>query len=89
VVNRSNWKGPFLEKFFYEKFLNNFYKIFRTNSRNSIILPFLLKKQISVYNGKYFVPFIVTENMVGRKLGEFSFTRLKYIYKKKRKVKKK
>ena len=89
MINRSNWKGPFFEKFFYKKFLNNSYKIFRTSSRNSIILPFLLKKQISVYNGKYFVPFFVTENMIGRKLGEFSFTRLKHVYKKKKKIKKK
>ncbi len=84
MISRSNWKGPFLEKFFYEKFLNNSYKIFRTSSRDSTILPFLLKKQIAVHNGKYFVPFTVLENMIGRKLGEFSFTRLKHIYKKKK-----
>ncbi len=78
MVTRTNWKGPFLEKYLYEKFLNTSYKIFRTNSRSSTILPFLIKKQISVYNGKYFVPIIITEDMVGRKLGEFFFTRLKH-----------
>jgi len=30
---------------------------------------------IAVHNGKEFIPVYVTENMVGHKLGEFSFTR--------------
>src|SRR3984957_4116679 len=30
---------------------------------------------IAVHNGKKFIPVYVTENMVGHKLGEFSFTR--------------
>src|SRR5260370_35216736 len=29
----------------------------------------------AVHNGKKFIPVYVTENMVGHKLGEFSFTR--------------
>jgi small subunit ribosomal protein S19 len=28
-----------------------------------------------VHNGKKFIPVYITENMVGHKLGEFSFTR--------------
>jgi hypothetical protein len=31
---------------------------------------------IAVHNGKKFIPVYVTENMVGHKLGEFSFTRV-------------
>jgi small subunit ribosomal protein S19 len=31
-----------------------------------------------VYNGKKFVPVLVTEEMVGRKFGEFSPTRTYY-----------
>jgi small subunit ribosomal protein S19 len=30
---------------------------------------------VSVHNGRAFSPVFVTENMVGHKLGEFSFTR--------------
>jgi small subunit ribosomal protein S19 len=30
---------------------------------------------IAVHNGRKFIPVYVTENMVGHKLGEFSFTR--------------
>jgi small subunit ribosomal protein S19 len=30
---------------------------------------------IGVHNGKKFIPVYITENMVGHKLGEFSFTR--------------
>src|SRR5438128_12023763 len=30
---------------------------------------------IAVHNGRKFIPVYITENMVGHKLGEFSFTR--------------
>jgi small subunit ribosomal protein S19 len=30
---------------------------------------------IAVHNGKKFIPVYISENMVGHKLGEFSFTR--------------
>jgi small subunit ribosomal protein S19 len=50
-------------------------------------LPFLIGKKIQVYNGKFFIPFFVREEMVGHKFGEFIFTRLRHIYKKKKKKK--
>lgn len=48
----------------------------RTWSRASTIVPEMVGHNIAVYNGKKFVPVFITENMVGRKLGEFSPTRL-------------
>lgn len=42
-----------------------------------------------VYNGRKFIPIIVTSDMVGHKLGEFAPTRQPCIYKKKEKNKKK
>jgi len=50
-------------------------KVLRTWSRRSTIIPEFVGHTIAVHNGKKFIPVYVTENMVGHKLGEFSFTR--------------
>ena len=47
----------------------------KTWSRRSMITPDFVGLTFSVHNGKVFNPVFVTENMVGHKLGEFSFTR--------------
>ena len=47
----------------------------KTWSRRSTILPQFVGLTFGVYNGKKFIPVIVTEEMVGHKLGEFSPTR--------------
>ena len=46
-----------------------------TWSRRSTITPECGGLTVSVHNGRAFSPVFVTENMVGHKLGEFSFTR--------------
>ena len=50
-------------------------KVLRTWSRRSTIIPEMVGHTIAVHNGKKFIPVYITENMVGHKLGEFSFTR--------------
>ena len=47
----------------------------KTWSRRSTIYPEFVGCTFLVYNGKGFMPVVVTENMVGRKLGEFALTR--------------
>jgi len=47
----------------------------KTWSRRSTITPDFVGLTVSVHNGRAFSPVFVTENMVGHKLGEFSFTR--------------
>jgi small subunit ribosomal protein S19 len=47
----------------------------KTWSRRSVILPEMVGLTIAVYNGKQHVPVLVSENMVGHKLGEFALTR--------------
>ncbi|SVD79541.1 uncharacterized protein METZ01_LOCUS432395, partial [marine metagenome] len=42
----------------------------------STITPEFVGLNFAVHNGKNFLPVYVTENMVGHKLGEFSFTRV-------------
>ena len=76
---RSLKKGPFVDGHLRDKVegLNarNEKKVVKTWSRRSTIVPDMIGHTIAVHNGKKFIPVYVTENMVGHKLGEFSFTR--------------
>jgi small subunit ribosomal protein S19 len=47
----------------------------KTWSRRSMVLPEMVGLTIAVYNGRQHIPVLVTENMVGHKMGEFSMTR--------------
>ena len=71
---RSTKKGAFVDGYLLARVegLNsrNEKKVLRTWSRRSTV-----GHTIAVHNGKKFIPVYVTENMVGHKLGEFSFTR--------------
>jgi small subunit ribosomal protein S19 len=47
----------------------------KTWSRRSMIVPDMVGLTIAVHNGRLHVPVLVSENMVGHKLGEFAPTR--------------
>lgn len=47
----------------------------RTWSRRSMIIPEMVGLTIAIHNGRQHIPVLVTENMVGHKLGEFAPTR--------------
>jgi small subunit ribosomal protein S19 len=78
-MGRSLKKGPYVEP----SLLRKIEKLkatkgkapIKTWSRRSTITPEFVGLTLSVHNGKVFNPVFVTENMVGHKLGEFSFTR--------------
>jgi small subunit ribosomal protein S19 len=76
---RSVWKGPFVDGYLLEKADNAREKgrkeIIKTWSRRSTIMPQFVGLTFGVYNGKKFLPVLVTEHMVGHKLGEFAPTR--------------
>ena len=76
---RSTKKGPFVDAHLVAKIndmnARNDKKVLRTWSRRSTVTPEMVSHTIAVHNGKKFIPVYVTENMVGHKLGEFSFTR--------------
>ena len=76
---RSTKKGPFIDAHILAKVegmnARNEKKVVRTWSRRSTIIPEMVGHTLAVHNGKKFIPVYVTENMVGHKLGEFSFTR--------------
>jgi small subunit ribosomal protein S19 len=79
---RSVWKGPFVDEALLKKANEMLQsvkkKIINTWSRRSTILPQFVGLTFGVYNGKKFIPVVITEEMVGRKLGEFSPTRTYY-----------
>ncbi|NJA06583.1 30S ribosomal protein S19 [Methylococcaceae bacterium WWC4] len=76
---RSIKKGPFIDHHLLKKVdeavRTNNRKPIKTWSRRSMISPEMLGLTIAVHNGKQHVPVLITENMVGHKLGEFSPTR--------------
>ena len=49
--------------------------VIKTWARASTITPEMVGRTIAVHNGRVHVPVLITENMVGHKLGEFSPTR--------------
>jgi len=78
-VPRSIKKGPFVDLHLANKVsaaraANNKRPI-KTWSRRSMIVPDMVGLTIAVHNGRAHVPVLVTENMVGHKLGEFAPTR--------------
>jgi small subunit ribosomal protein S19 len=78
-VARSVWKGPFVDGYLLKKADkargSGRAEVIRTWSRRSTILPQFVGLTFGVYNGHKFLPVLVTENMVGHKLGEFAPTR--------------
>lgn len=47
----------------------------KTWSRRSMVTPDMIGLTIAVHNGKQHVPVLVSEDMIGHKLGEFAPTR--------------
>jgi small subunit ribosomal protein S19 len=78
-VPRSVSKGPFVDGYLLKKAEgvrgSGRKEVIKTWSRRSTILPQFVGLTFGVYNGQKFLPVLVTENMVGHKLGEFSPTR--------------
>lgn len=79
---RSSWKIPFVDGYLLKKVKN--YRVssgkglIKTWSRRSTILPQFVGVTFAVHNGKKFIPVLVSEAMVGHKLGEFAPTRTFY-----------
>ncbi len=76
---RSIRKGPFVDHHLVAKVeaarAQNSRRPIRTWSRRSMIVPDMVGLTIAVHNGRQHVPVLITENMVGHKLGEFAPTR--------------
>ena len=76
---RSVKKGPFVDHHLegkVKKLVDNTRKeVIKTWSRRSTITPDFVGFTFAVYNGNKFIPVLVTDNMIGHKLGEFAPTR--------------
>jgi small subunit ribosomal protein S19 len=78
-VPRSIKKGPFIEHHLIKKVdearASNSKRPIKTWSRRSMVSPDMVGLTIAIHNGRQHVPVLITENMVGHKLGEFAATR--------------
>lgn len=75
---RSLKKGPFIDAKLLKKVKNlpaGSSTVIKTWSRDSTIYPEMVGLHIAVHNGRDFVTLLITEDMVGHKLGEFAPTR--------------
>ena len=76
---RSIKKGPFIDDHLMKKVseasASNNRRPIKTWSRRSMVIPDMVGLTIAVHNGRDHVPVLISENMVGHKLGEFASTR--------------
>ena len=79
-MSRSTKKGPFVDPKLLKKVMNaqnsSGRNDIKTWSRASTIIEEMINLTISVHDGRRFIPVLITENMIGHKLGEFSPTRI-------------
>ena len=77
---RSLRKGPFVDLHLMKKVevaaANRSPRPIKTWSRRSLIVPDMVGLTIAVHNGRDHIPILISENMVGHKLGEFAPTRI-------------
>ncbi len=77
-MSRSLKKGPFVDFKLSKKVAAlgpDDRSVIKTWARSSSISPEMVGRTIAIHNGRVHVPVLITENMVGHKLGEFSPTR--------------
>jgi small subunit ribosomal protein S19 len=78
-MGRSLKKGPFVDPRLFEKFekmaSTGRKEPVKTWARACTIIPEFVGHTFMVHNGKLHVKVLVTEDMVGHKLGEFAPTR--------------
>jgi len=78
-VPRSIKKGPFIDLHLIKKVQaaieSNNKRPIKTWSRRSMIIPDMIGLTIAIHNGRQHVPVLISDNMIGHKLGEFAPTR--------------
>jgi len=81
-MSRSLHKGPFVDGYLLKKAEaareSGRNQAIKTWSRRSTILPQFVGLTFAVHNGNKHVPVLVSEDMVGHKLGEFAPSRTYY-----------
>jgi small subunit ribosomal protein S19 len=77
-MSRSLKKGPYVDERVLKKISNlkvGDKTVIKTWSRACTIVPEMIGFTFGVHNGRVHIPVLITEDMVGHKLGEFSHTR--------------
>ena len=78
-MSRSIKKGPYVDPKLMKKIevvrRTGSRDVIRTWARASMIMPEMVGLTIAVHDGRRFMPILMTENMVGHRLGEFAPTR--------------
>lgn len=78
-MSRSTKKGPYIDANLLKKVQQmnekGEKKRVKVWARASTITPEMVGHTFDVHNGRKFLPIYISEQMVGHKLGEFSFTR--------------
>ncbi|CAN5149000.1 30S ribosomal protein S19 [soil metagenome] len=81
-MSRSVWKGPFVDGYLLKKAdqaaSSSRKDVIKTWSRRSTIMPQFVGLTFGVHNGLKHVPVMISEDMIGMKLGEFAPTRTFY-----------
>jgi small subunit ribosomal protein S19 len=78
-MSRSSKKGPYIDEKLLKKVVMQ--KQLKTNdpiktwARSSQIPPEFVGHTMMIHNGKHFISVLISEGMVGHRLGEFSPTR--------------
>lgn len=74
-MTRSLKKGPYVDERLLKKIIDKKpgdRSVIKTWARASVISPEMVGFMFGVHNGKEFISVLVTEEMVGHRLGEFS-----------------
>src|SRR5512144_1920263 len=77
-MSRSLKKGPYVDQKLLKKVgaaKAGDKKVIKTWARASTIVPEMIGFTFGVHNGRVHIPVLVTEDMVGHKLGEFAATK--------------
>lgn len=79
-MSRSQWKGPYFNNADLEASAKT-----KIITKDSTIIPKLVGSAFKVYSGRKFIKISITEEMIGHKVGEFTPTRERFEFKKKKK----
>jgi len=79
-MTRSAKKGPYVDEKLFRKVAkqqeSGSFEPIKTWARSCTVVPEFIGVTFMVHNGKLFNRVLITEDMVGHKLGEFSPTRM-------------
>lgn len=78
-MSRSLKKGPYIDPKLLKKVLKqkatNDRSPIKTWARDSQVAPEFVTHKLAIHNGHKFIEVLISETMVGHRLGEFSLTR--------------